>query len=142
LLGVDEPGDIGLGADLIVGLQTGDLGVDELGTPFARQRDAMMAVLDEVGTADLEDLDRRYAAFAECRPQARQPAARKAPSRPEVTVEVGAAVDRTDDALDRDLPHAEIGLTRNSEPPSRLLERDQPHDRIFHTPPGRRWSRS
>ena len=60
LLGMDELRDVDVGADLVVGLQTGDLGVDELGAPFARQGDAMVAVLDEVGAADLEDLDRRH----------------------------------------------------------------------------------
>ena len=72
----------------------------------------MMAILDEVGTADLEDLDRGHGSVAERRPQARQAAARQAAPRLEVTVEVGAALDRPDDPVDRDLSHAEVRLTR------------------------------
>jgi hypothetical protein len=59
LLCVHQLADVDLRADLVVGLQPCDLGIDEVGVLFARQGDAMMAILDEVRAADLEDLDRR-----------------------------------------------------------------------------------
>jgi hypothetical protein len=43
--------ELDVGPDLVVGLQARDLGVDEVGSEFAGQRDAVMAVSDEVRAA-------------------------------------------------------------------------------------------
>jgi hypothetical protein len=45
----------------------------------------------------------------------------------EVAVEVRAAVERPDDARDRDRAHADVGLTDDSQPATNLLERQEVH---------------
>jgi hypothetical protein len=75
LLGVDELGDVDVGADFVGRLQPGHFGVDELRALLACECHAVVAVLDEVRPADLEDADGGHDAIGECRAQGRQPAA-------------------------------------------------------------------
>jgi hypothetical protein len=65
LFGVNQPGDIDTGRHLVVGLQPRDLGVDEIRATLARQGDAMMSVLDEVGAADVKHRDWRHESVSE-----------------------------------------------------------------------------
>jgi hypothetical protein len=51
-------------------------------------------------------------------------------SGPEVAAEVGAAVDRTNDAIDRDLSEAQVRPPRQDEPAVDLIERNEFHGRI------------
>jgi hypothetical protein len=105
---VDELSDIDVRADFVPGLQARDFGVDVVGAPFPCEGDAMVAVLDEVRAADLEDRDRRHDAVGERPSQVCQSAAQESSLGSEVAAKVGAAVDGPDDAVDRDLLQAEI----------------------------------
>jgi hypothetical protein len=125
LLRVHELRHVHVGRDLVVRVQPRHLGVDELGPPFARQGDAVVAVLDEVRAADLEHADGGQAARVGELAQPLQPAAREPAARLELAVEVLAPVHRPDDPLDRDPAHAEVGAARDREPPARLVERQQ-----------------
>ena len=87
----------------------------------------MVAVLDEVGPADLEDVDRRRVAVGERRSQTCQPASRQSALGSEVAAEVVAAVDGADDALDGNLLQAEIRPAREREPAAHLVEGDELH---------------
>ena len=55
LFGVDELSDVDVGADLVPRFELRDLGIDVVGASFSRERDAMVAVLDKVRAANLED---------------------------------------------------------------------------------------
>src|SRR5664279_1034830 len=100
--------------------------VDELHPALMRHRDAMVAVLDEVAAADLEDRDRGPVPLGEGCPQALQAAAGETVPCVEVAVEVLATVDGADDPLDRNGAHPQVGVTRDPEPLTRLVERDEP----------------
>jgi hypothetical protein len=78
----------------------------------------------QVRPADLEDGDGRHDAIGKCRSQVCQSAAREASLGSEVAAEVGAAIDRTDDAVDRDLLEAEMGTSGKGQPTTDLIERD------------------
>jgi hypothetical protein len=58
--GMDQLTDVDVRPDLVVRLQARDFGIDGVGAPLARKRNTVVAVLDEVGTAYLEDIDRRH----------------------------------------------------------------------------------
>jgi hypothetical protein len=89
-----------------------------------RERDAMVAVLDEVRPSDLEDVDGEHDAVGKCRAQNCKPAAREASLGPEVAAEICAAIERTDDAVDRNLLKAEIRTPGKRQPATDLVERD------------------
>jgi hypothetical protein len=57
LLGVDQPWNVDIGTEFVVGEQTGHLCVDELGAPLTGEGEPMMPVLDEIDAADLEERD-------------------------------------------------------------------------------------
>jgi len=59
--------------------------------------------------------------------QAGEPPARQAAARAEVAFEVLVAIERPDDARDRDRAHAEVGPTRDPQSTPGLVERQQVH---------------
>ncbi len=87
----------------------------------------MMAVLDEVGSTDLEDIYCRRVSVGKGCPQVLQSAARQPTPRLEVTVHVFAALHRPDDQVERDFVDAEVRLPRDPEPPGRLSKGQQAH---------------
>ena len=109
-------GDPGVGADL--GDDLGHVGVDHLEAELAGDRDAVVAVLDEVQLADPIDADRRHRLAAAHRlgdplPAAAHPARGGA----EAAVELARAVDGADDRVERDRLQPEPALAA---PPERL----------------------
>jgi hypothetical protein len=127
LLGVDEPRHVDVGREFVVRVQARDVGVDVVGAALARERDAVVTVGDEVQAARLVDLDGRHVALRERRPQRRQARARERAARVEVAPEVGAAVDRADDPLERHGAQAAVGLARDLQAPPDLVEGQQTH---------------
>src|SRR5688572_12762109 len=75
-----------------------------------------MAVADEVEVARLVHGDRRQRAVGERFAERVDPVAHVAPiARPEDAIEVHRPVDRTDNPVNRDRPHADIVLTDDAE---------------------------
>ena len=72
---MNELADVYIRADLVVRIQACDVRIDELRMPFERQGDTMVAILDEVSSTDLEDVDRRRVPIGEGCPQVLQSAA-------------------------------------------------------------------
>jgi hypothetical protein len=124
LFGVEELSNVDVRTDLVPRFQARNLGIDVIGASFSCQGDAMVAVLDEVRPADFEDVDRRHDAVGKCLSQVCQSAARESSLGSEVAAEVGAAVNRPDDAVDRDLLQAEIGAPGEGQSATDLVERD------------------
>lgn len=110
-------------ADL--GDDLGDVGVDVGLGLGAGDGDAVVAVLDEVGVGDPVDADRGHRLAAA--PGGRDPleaAAGAAGGGAEATVELAAAVDRSDDRVERDRLQAEPALAAAAEGLDDLLERE------------------
>ena len=124
LFGVDELSDVDVRADLVPRFQAGHLGIDVIGASFSCEGDAMVAVLDEVRPADLEDVDRWHDAVGKRRSQVCQSAAGESSLGSEVAAEVGAAVNGPDDAVDRDLLQAEIRAPGEGQSAIDLVEWD------------------
>ena len=95
----------------------------------ARDRHAVVAVLDEVEVADPVDVDRRHRLAAAARLGDPLPALARLRGGAEVAVEIAlAAVDGADDRLERDHPDAEVLLARAAERGDDLLEREHERD--------------
>ena len=121
LTGRSEIAHVAARAD--AGLHLGDVGVDVRAPERARDRDAVMAVADEVQLADPVDGDRRERLAAPLRlgdplPARAQPRAGGA----EGAVELLRAVDGADDRVELDRPQAEVVLGDEPERLHDLLE--------------------
>jgi hypothetical protein len=134
LLGVHELADVDTGRHGVVGQKLGDVGVYEVRAALAGQRDAMVAVLDEVGATDLEHRDGRHHPVWKRLAQPSQPAARLALARPKIAVEVTCAINRTDDPLDRNLAQAHIAPPDHPQSTAGLIKRQQTHPAMFPQP--------
>src|ERR671919_507226 len=108
-------------------MQARDVGVEELGAPLVGQRDAMVAVGDEVEPAQLVDLDRRHVAIRKRRTQSREPRARQRALQLEVATKIAASVYRSDDPLQRHGTHTHVGLADDLQPTLHLVKWQESH---------------
>src|SRR5687767_14137673 len=116
LLGVDQLQQVDARMKLVREAERGDLGIDEVRAVGAGQRNAVMTVADEVEVARLVNGDRRQRPVTKRFAQRADSLAQVTPvARPEYAVEVHRSVDRADDAVDRDGPHANVVLTHDAE---------------------------
>ena len=111
----------GAGREMEVGLESIDVGLDELPPRRDRHRQALVAVLDEKGVVDLEERD-RHVDDAGVRRALSDGLAELRAARPEAPVEVVDAADGSDDVGDRDLPAADRQACHQAEAPADLFE--------------------
>jgi hypothetical protein len=91
---------------------------------LASEGDPMVTVLDEVGAAHLEDDNRGQGTDRLGGAELVRPVTGQSVPRSEVTVEVVAAVNGADDAVDADVLDPPVGPCRSVQSPARLLERE------------------
>ena len=109
------------GREMEVGLELIDIRLDELPSRGDRHRQALVAVLDEIGVVDLEERDRHVDDAGVRRALCDGLAELRAAS-PEAPVEVVDAADGSDDVGDRDLPATDRQACHQAEAPADLFE--------------------
>src|SRR4029079_612218 len=127
-----------------IGLEPVDVGVDLLTAGGDRERQALVAVLDEVGVVDLDQADRQVddpgvrGTLPDHRSEARRPWA-------EAAVEVLGPVDGPDDRRDRHFPATDREPGLETEPAMDLVECEEvlavaASERALRHRVGVRWS--